>query len=108
MLQATPDQLVFVRDMILKPSFIAYREAVRLREQKIIDKNNQFENKNRKPHTFRIRDKLLVRNKKANNYEEPYVGPCLTIQVWNNGNVNIGRGDMQECINNNNKMSLRQ
>ena len=29
-------------------------------------KNNQFENKNRKKHTNRKRDKVLVRNKKKN------------------------------------------
>ena len=30
---------------------------------------NQLENKNYKPHTYRIQDKLLVRNKKSNKYE---------------------------------------
>ena len=37
---------------------------------KKIDKINQLENKNLKPHTYRIQDKVLVRNKKLNKYEE--------------------------------------
>ena len=47
-----------------------------------------------------MRHKVLVRNqKKANNYEEPYVGPYRITQVWTNGNVTIRRGDVQERIN---------
>ena len=59
-----PGQLVFGRDMILNTPFIEDLETIRLHKQKIIDKNNQLENKKRKPHTNRIRDKLLVRNNK--------------------------------------------
>ena len=62
--QSTPGQLVFGRDIILNTLFIAYLGAIRLRKQKIIDKNNQLENKNRKPHIYRIWDKVLVRKKK--------------------------------------------
>ena len=60
-LQATPVQLVFGHDMILNTPFIADWVAIRLRKQKIIDNNNQLENKNRKPNIYRIRDKVLVR-----------------------------------------------
>ena len=56
-------------------------EDIRLHKQIMIDKNNQLENKNRKPQIYRIRDKVLVRYKKANNYEEPYVGPYPIAQV---------------------------
>ena len=57
-LQATPVRLVFGRDMILNTPFLADWEAIRLRKKKIIDKNNQIENKNRRPHIYRIRDKV--------------------------------------------------
>ena len=57
-LQATPGRLVFGRDMILNTPFLADWEAIRLRKKKIIDKNNQIENKNRRPHIYRIRDKV--------------------------------------------------
>ena len=43
--------------------------AIRRRKQELIDKNNQNENKNHKPHNYRVCGKLLVRNKKAKIYE---------------------------------------
>ena len=63
-LQATSGYLVFECDTIINTPFIADWEAIRLRKKKIIDKNNQLENKNRKPHTYIMRYKVLVRNKK--------------------------------------------
>ena len=85
--------------MILNTPFIAYQGDIRLRKQKIIDKDTQIENKNCKPHIYIIRDKLLVRNKKENKDEEPYVGPYLINQVWTNVNVTIRWGAVQESIN---------
>ena len=94
-----PVQKVFVIDMILNTPFKADCEAIRVLKQKLMDKNNQLENKNSKLHTYIIRDKVLVRNKKANKYEEPYVGPYPITQVWTNGNVTILWGTVQERIN---------
>ena len=68
-LQVRPGQLIFGRDMILNTPFIADWGDIRLRKQKIIDKNNQLENKKRKPHTYITQERVLVRNKKANKYE---------------------------------------
>ena len=99
-LRATTGQMVFGCEMILNTPFISDWEAIRLRNQKPIDKNNQLEDKNCKPHTYRIRNKLLVRNKKANKYEELYVGPYPINQVWEYGNVTIRWGAVKECINN--------
>ena len=73
-------------------------EAISLRKQIIIYQNDQLENKNRKPHTYIIQDKVVVRNKKANEYEDLYVGPYTITQVWTNGNVTIRQGAMQERI----------
>ena len=39
-IQATPVQLVFVRDMISNIPFIAYWEAISIFKQQLIDKNN--------------------------------------------------------------------
>ena len=55
--------------------------------------------KNRKFHTYRIQDKVLVHNKKANKYEEPYVGPYPITQERKNGNVTIHWGSIQDQIN---------
>ena len=61
--------------MILKTPFITDLKSIRLSKQKIIDKKNKLKNNNRKPHIYRIWDKVLVRDKKGNKYEDPYVGP---------------------------------
>ena len=45
MLKSTPDQMVLWCDMILNTPFIADWGDIRLRKQKIIDKNNELENK---------------------------------------------------------------
>ena len=73
--------------------------SIRLCNKKIIYKNKQHENKYNKPHTYRIRDKLLVRKKISKKYEERYIGPYPITQVWTNGNVKIRRGAVQERIN---------
>ena len=40
-----------------------------------------------------------MRNKKENEYEEPYVGPYPINQVCTDGNFTIRRGSVQERIN---------
>ena len=51
-LQPTPGQMVFGSEMILNTPFIADWEAIRPRKKKIIGKNKQLENKNRKLHIY--------------------------------------------------------
>ena len=43
-LQATPGQLVFGRDILLNLKFVADWEAIRVRNQKDVDKKNSREN----------------------------------------------------------------
>ena len=67
---------MFTLDIILTTPVISDWEYIRKQNKKLIDKNNQLEN--HKPHTYRtyrIRDKVLVRNKISNKYEDPYLGP---------------------------------
>ena len=64
MLKAIPGQLVFRRGVILNTPLISYWEAIRRRKQQIIDNNNQNKNKNRKPHIYKVHEKVLVRGKK--------------------------------------------
>ena len=40
-----------------------------------------------------------MHNKKANKYEEKYVGPYPITQVWENGNFTIHWGTVKERIN---------
>ena len=49
--------------MILNTPFIADWKSIRWRKKKLIDKSIQHENKNRKPNTYKIQDKLLEHKK---------------------------------------------
>ena len=75
-LQATPDQLVFGRDMILNTPTGKLLGNVRKK-----DKNNKNKNKNRKPYKYKVHEKLLVCNKKLNKYEETYKCPYPITKV---------------------------
>ena len=88
-LQDMPCQLIFGHDTIFNTPLVAGWEAIMLRKLKIMDRNNQLEDKNRKPHTYITQDKVLVHNKKVNKHEEPCEGPYLISQLWTNGNVTI-------------------
>ena len=76
MLKARLGQLVFGCDIILNTPFLVDWGSIGIRKKIIIGKTSQLEKKI-KQHTYIIQDKVLVRNKKANNYEEPYIGPYL-------------------------------
>ena len=75
MLQKTPGQLVFGRDMILNVKHIANWEYIRQRKQKLIDKNNQRENSKRIPYQYQEGDKILLKKGTEFKYEQPY--SCL-------------------------------
>ena len=59
-------QVFFGRDMILNTPFIADWGSIRLLKQELLDKK-QIENKNSKPQTYRIRDKVLVSHAEQRN-----------------------------------------
>ena len=59
-LQASPGQLVFGRDMVLNIQHIANWRAIAERKQKLINQNNERENKKRISHQYQIGDKVLL------------------------------------------------
>ena len=64
-----------------------------------MEKNNKNRNKNSKPHIYKAREKVLVRDKKENKYEKPYKGPYQITKVQKNGTVTLLWGALKECIN---------
>ena len=65
------------------------------KKQKVIKRNNQRENKNRKEHTYRIGDKVLydqvsgtVKSKYGQN---PYIGPYTVLKVNDNGTLTLSK-----------------
>ena len=67
MLQATPVQRTFGRDMALHTPFFADWEAIRRRKKQLIENNSQNVNKNSKMHIYKVRERVLVRDKKRTN-----------------------------------------
>ena len=60
----TPTQLVFGRDAILNTHHEADWQIIKDRKQRLINHGNERENKNRKDHTYRVGDKVLLKNEK--------------------------------------------
>jgi hypothetical protein len=98
-LRATPGQLVFGRDMILNVQHQADWTAIKRRKQELIRKNNIIENSKRIPYLYRVGDRVLLENHRANKYETPYLGPYEVAQVNTNGTVRLRMGAVTDTVN---------
>ena len=75
----------------LNTPFIAEWGAIGGRKQQIIYLKNS-NNNNRKPQSYKVRENLIVRDKNANKYENPYKVPYPITNVWKNGTIVIHWG----------------
>ena len=100
-LQATPAQLVFGRDMILPISISADWDRIKQRKQTEIDRNNRRENRDRIDHTYKVGDKVFVRNDRIKRkLSSPREGPFKVAKVYDNGTIEVRRSDaVTERIN---------
>ena len=97
--KVSPRQLVFRRDMMFSIPFIADWNKIAKKNQLIINKSNQAENKNRLEHDYVITDKVIIqRDAHFRNLEGPFLGPYEIVQIYINGTVRIQRGATFECI----------
>jgi hypothetical protein len=85
--------------MILNIKHEANWEFIRARKQKIIQKNNDAENKKRTPHTYQVGDKVLLRRGTENKYEAPYSGPHTILKVNDNGTVRLKVKNVKDTYN---------
>ena len=80
--RATPMQLVFGRDAILPVRHIADWKYIHDRKQSSIDKNNIKENKLRKPYTYTVGQKVLLKNAQTTKFgTDTYGGPYIIATV---------------------------
>ena len=99
-LQAMPGQLVFGRDMLLPVQFKADWAAIALRKQKLINKNNEKENKKHKEREYRLGDKVLLeRPGKLRKLSMPREGPYEVTEVGTNGTCKIRKGHAIQMVN---------
>mgnify|MGYP000473878471 FL=1 len=89
----TPTQLVFGRDAILNTRHEADWKIIKDRKQRLINRGNERENKNRKDHTYRVGDKVLLKNEwKTKFNQDAYKGPYTITAVRDNGTVRARKG----------------
>ena len=98
-LDATPGQLVFSRDMVLPIQFKADWAAIIQRKRQQIEKDNARENRNRIRHTYKVGDKvLLTKPGIIPKLATPREGPYRIVRVHSNGTVRI-RGAVSSRVN---------
>jgi hypothetical protein len=94
-LQASPGQLAFGQDMIMKMSDIANWHLIRSHRQPQTDKNTIRENKTRIPHQYCVSDQvLLLLDRLIGKLAKPTRGPFTITNITNqyvNGTVTIRR-----------------
>ena len=99
-LQATPSQLVFGRDAILNIKHDANWKFIKNRKQLLIKQNNLRENAMRKPYTYKVGDKVLIKAPENRKFgQDPYIGPYSVMQVNDNGTVILRKGAVSDTFN---------
>ena len=99
-LNATPGQLVFGRDMVLPIQFQADWARIKLRKQETINKSNAQENARRISHDYQVGEKVLLEKPGIiQKMSQPRQGPYEITKVHTNGTVRIRRGHVTERVN---------
>ena len=100
MLEVTPGQLVFGRDMLLPIAFRANWAYIQNKKQTLINKNNQHENCNWQHHVYCVGDLITLEKPGIiPKMDRPCTGPHVGLQVFTNGTVCICRGGIEETVN---------
>ena len=98
--QYTPAQLIFGRDSIINRRHEIDWETIRKQKQNLINKGNERENRNRKNHTYKQGDKVLLKNAwKTKFSQDAYIGPYVITAIRNNGTVRDRKGRVTDTFN---------
>lgn len=98
--RATAMQLVFGRDGMFNVPFKASWDVIKQRKQKIINQNNEKENKKRLKYEYKINDRILIKNYSKTKYgQAAYVGPYTVTRVNNNGTLRYKKGVVTDVVN---------
>ena len=101
MLEASPGQLVFGRDMLMGAKFNADWARIAQRKIDSTNKSNKRENASRIQHTCQAGDRVSLKKpgKCCRKMSSTHKGPCKVIAVCTNGTARIQRGAVRECMN---------
>jgi hypothetical protein len=98
-LQAMPGLLIFGRDMVVNVQHLTDWTAIKARKQQIIHKNNQIENSKQILHHNQVGDLVMLKNNRANKYEQPHSRPYHITQVNTNGTVCLKINAVMDTVN---------
>lgn len=99
LMEASPGQLVFGRDMLFDISFIANWQQIKDKRRDSALDNAMRENKKRVYHEYKNGDKVLVsRDKLQRKMNAKRDGPYEVVQVYDNGVIKIRKGIVTEKI----------
>ena len=98
--QYTPAQLVFGRDSILNVRHEANWKIIKERKQKLINKGNERENKNRIDYKYKEGDKVLLKNAwKTKFNQDAYIGPYTITTVQDNRTIRAKKRRVTDTYN---------
>ena len=107
--QHTPSQRVFNRDSILNVPIEANWKLIKQRKQALINKGNARENSRRKDHTYKIGDKVLLKNAWPTKFnQDAFLGPYKVTAVRDNGTVRARKGRITDTFNIRNLVPFRE
>ena len=70
------------------------------KKAKIINQNNEKENKKRLKYEYTINDRILIKNYTKTKYgQAAYVGPYTVTRVNNNGTLRYKKGVVTDVVN---------
>ena len=83
---------VFIREIILQVKAVEYWETIKEQKSHMAQQANTWENIKQPRHPYRVRDKVLVFNKKSDLRAKilaPTQGPFKVIEVFGNGTLKL-------------------
>ena len=91
---------MFGRDSILNVRHEANWKIIKERKQKLINKGNERENKNRIDHKYKEGDKVLLKNAwKTKFNQDAYLGPYTITTVQDNRTIRAKKGRVTDTYN---------
>ena len=102
-LQASPGQAIFGRDMLFDIPFLCDWSEIGKRRQQLVDRSNARENKKRVPFDYEVGQKAMIIKATDGSHlpkaEDVHEGPYDVTQVYTNGTVRLQRGSINERLN---------
>ena len=85
--------------MILHINHVADWRYIRQHKQMHINNDVTHENTTIINHSYKVGDKILIKNRSSYKYKTPFIGPNEKNQTWTKGNVTLRTGTITHKIN---------